>query len=52
MRRFLFALACVLPILSAQSFDPKLFSALQWRMIGPFRGGRTVGNPLKLAGNA
>src|SRR5205823_2908897 len=26
-----------------QSFDPKLYSGLQWRMIGPFRGGRTVG---------
>jgi photosystem II stability/assembly factor-like uncharacterized protein len=22
--------------------DPRLFSALRWRMIGPFRGGRTV----------
>src|SRR5215472_7101148 len=29
--------------LAAQTFDPKLYSGLQWRMIGPFRGGRTVG---------
>ncbi len=43
MRRFLFAFACVLPALTAQSFDPKLYSGLEWRMIGPFRGGRTVG---------
>src|SRR6202011_484938 len=25
-----------------QQFDPKLFSELRWRCIGPFRGGRTV----------
>ncbi|HVH68493.1 MAG TPA: hypothetical protein VM716_11530 [Gemmatimonadales bacterium] len=27
----------------AQQYDPALFSALRWRLIGPFRGGRTVG---------
>ena len=27
----------------AQSFDAKYFNAMQWRMIGPHRGGRTVG---------
>jgi photosystem II stability/assembly factor-like uncharacterized protein len=27
---------------SAQPFDPSLFSGMQWRMVGPFRGGRTV----------
>jgi photosystem II stability/assembly factor-like uncharacterized protein len=27
----------------AQSVDPALTSALRWRCIGPFRGGRTVG---------
>jgi photosystem II stability/assembly factor-like uncharacterized protein len=43
MRRFLPALAFLLPILSAQTFDPKLYAGLEWRMIGPFRGGRTVG---------
>src|SRR5947209_1467679 len=26
----------------AQPLDPSLYSALLWRMIGPFRGGRTV----------
>src|SRR3982751_3735797 len=40
MRRVLLLLATVL---CAQSFDPKLYSGLQWRMIGPYRGGRTVG---------
>src|SRR5690349_5935437 len=29
--------------LRAQTPDPSLFSALRWRMIGPHRGGRTVG---------
>jgi photosystem II stability/assembly factor-like uncharacterized protein len=27
---------------SGQSLPPELFSGLQWRMIGPFRGGRVV----------
>jgi photosystem II stability/assembly factor-like uncharacterized protein len=27
---------------SAQQFDPALYRDLRWRMIGPFRGGRTV----------
>jgi len=27
---------------SAQPFEPKLFDAMQWRMIGPHRGGRTI----------
>ena len=27
---------------TAQGFDPRLFQELRWRMIGPFRGGRTV----------
>ena len=26
----------------AQQFSPSLFQGLQWRLIGPFRGGRTV----------
>jgi photosystem II stability/assembly factor-like uncharacterized protein len=43
MRRFFFTFLCVLPALFAQTFDPKLYSGLEWRMIGPFRGGRTVG---------
>jgi photosystem II stability/assembly factor-like uncharacterized protein len=28
--------------LSAQPFDPALFSGMRWRLAGPFRGGRTV----------
>jgi photosystem II stability/assembly factor-like uncharacterized protein len=28
--------------LSAQQLDPKFYSEMQWRCIGPFRGGRTV----------
>ena len=27
----------------AQQYDPSLFAGLHWRLIGPFRGGRTVG---------
>lgn len=27
----------------AQSFDANYFNAMQWRCIGPHRGGRTVG---------
>ena len=39
-----FILACTLLIASAsgQQFDPKLFSGLQWRLIGPFRAGRVT----------
>ncbi len=29
--------------LRAQQLDPSLYSSLEWRMIGPFRGGRTIG---------
>ncbi len=43
MRPLLLLCAGILPILSAQNFDPKFYSALEWRNIGPFRGGRTVG---------
>src|SRR5271157_1316610 len=43
MRRLFFVLASLLPIVFAQNFDPKSYSALEWRTIGPFRGGRTVG---------
>ncbi len=41
---FLFLALSILPTLTtAQALDPKLFDAMQWRMIGPHRGGRTVG---------
>jgi photosystem II stability/assembly factor-like uncharacterized protein len=36
----LFLFAC--HPLSAQQFDPSLYAEMKWRMIGPFRGGRTV----------
>jgi photosystem II stability/assembly factor-like uncharacterized protein len=29
--------------LCAQKLDQSLYSSLEWRMIGPFRGGRTIG---------
>src|ERR1700686_2695340 len=37
-------LAVVIPALPvhAQQYDPKLYSEMRWRCIGPFRGGRTV----------
>src|SRR5262245_60512590 len=39
---FALALASVLPFrASAQQVDPNLYSGLHWRMIGPFRGGRS-----------
>src|SRR5712692_9618138 len=28
---------------SPELVDPRFFSSMEWRMIGPFRGGRTVG---------
>jgi photosystem II stability/assembly factor-like uncharacterized protein len=43
MRCLLAALSLSLPIVSAQTFDTSLYRGLEWRMIGPFRGGRTVG---------
>ncbi len=30
-------------ILSAQQYDPSYYNSMQWRCIGPYRGGRTVG---------
>jgi len=46
-RRLVFAvctlLVAALPsITSGQPFDARLYSEMRWRMIGPFRGGRTV----------
>src|SRR6476620_3279559 len=43
MRRSLLALGVILPIVSAQTFNPANYAGLRWRDIGPFRGGRTVG---------
>ncbi len=39
----IFTVTLVLTILNAQPFDPAYFNSMQWRMIGPHRGGRTVG---------
>jgi photosystem II stability/assembly factor-like uncharacterized protein len=44
-RRFLAGLAwaaCAAPALPAQPFDPALFSGMEWRLAGPFRGGRVL----------
>jgi photosystem II stability/assembly factor-like uncharacterized protein len=35
--------ACILPRSFAQQFSPSLYSGLHWRLIGPFRGGRSNG---------
>ena len=42
-RQLLSILVLCVGALSAQSLDPKLWQELKWRMIGPFRAGRTVG---------
>src|SRR5437899_11994371 len=47
--RFALALLSVVAGLSVgsradgQELTPKLYDSMRWRMIGPFRGGRTVG---------
>src|SRR5260370_24153829 len=38
-----FLLGCVPAAAVAQPISPRLYDSLRWRMIGPFRGGRTVG---------
>ncbi|HJR05748.1 MAG TPA: hypothetical protein VJ842_00520 [Pyrinomonadaceae bacterium] len=39
-----FLLLVLLPLAAdAQQFSPDLYQSMRWRMIGPFRGGRTVG---------
>jgi photosystem II stability/assembly factor-like uncharacterized protein len=45
VRRLLLAVAAcasLVPAAGAESFRPALYEGLRWRMIGPFRGGRTV----------
>jgi photosystem II stability/assembly factor-like uncharacterized protein len=37
------AALCWILIADAQPFNSNLFNSMQWRMIGPHRGGRTVG---------
>ena len=47
MKIYLFSLILFIlqgPVQSvAQSFEPAFFNSMKWRMIGPHRGGRTVG---------
>ncbi len=40
---FVFTSVLLLNNANAQPFDTSLFNSLQWRSIGPYRGGRTVG---------
>ncbi|MGI8890787.1 MAG: WD40/YVTN/BNR-like repeat-containing protein [Chthoniobacterales bacterium] len=30
------------PAVNAQRFDPKLWSGMKWRLVGPYRGGRAI----------
>ena len=39
----LLAIASPVSQVRGQKLDPSLYSSLEWRMIGPFRGGRTIG---------
>src|SRR5262245_10072982 len=39
----LLGIAGELPQAVGEEFPPSLYQNLRWRMIGPFRGGRTVG---------
>ena len=41
MRKWLLV-GLLAPIACGQTFGPEFYSGLRWRMIGPFRGGRTV----------
>jgi photosystem II stability/assembly factor-like uncharacterized protein len=36
-------LAAMVSLVPAQKVDPSLYQSMRWRMIGPFRAGRTVG---------
>jgi photosystem II stability/assembly factor-like uncharacterized protein len=36
-------LVTIAPSPAAEPFHPDLYASMRWRMIGPFRGGRTVG---------
>lgn len=45
IRSNLFIFLCLVftQVVLAQQFNPDLYQSMRWRMIGPFRGGRTVG---------
>jgi photosystem II stability/assembly factor-like uncharacterized protein len=38
----LLGISIAFPYATAQQFDPSLFSGMQWRLVGPFRGGRAL----------
>jgi photosystem II stability/assembly factor-like uncharacterized protein len=40
--RLLFFVFTLVALASAQQFNPNLYQNMRWRMIGPFRGGRTI----------
>src|SRR5579871_3653675 len=45
MRRSAFVISTlllVLPFAFSQQFDTSLYSGMKWRLVGPFRGGRSV----------
>jgi photosystem II stability/assembly factor-like uncharacterized protein len=45
MRKSAFLIVCFFSLLScafSQQFDPSLYSGMRWRLVGPFRGGRSV----------
>ena len=42
-RLFVFLTLALTQFVLAQKFDPDMYQSLRWRMIGPFRAGRTVG---------
>ncbi len=48
---FLLLVSFLVSVINSQQLDPKLYQGLHWRLVGPFRGGRTVsvagipGNP-------
>src|SRR5437899_12356596 len=42
MKRLLCVVLIFFCAIAAAQFNPNLFQEMRWRMIGPFRGGRTV----------
>ncbi len=42
MNRIFLALLLLTAVASAEHYDPSVFGALQWRSIGPLRGGRSI----------
>src|SRR5205823_2517138 len=40
LRSIIFAALCL--VLTGQEVTPELFNGLSWRLIGPYRGGRSV----------